>query len=62
MTPLVGRRKGLGALASAFARMRAGEAPFVHLVGEPGIGKSRLVREFLEQNREMATILADSGK
>jgi tetratricopeptide (TPR) repeat protein len=52
VTPLVGR-----ALASAFARMRSGEALFVHLVGEPGIGKSRLAREFLDQNRELAAIL-----
>ncbi|MFA3920938.1 ATP-binding protein [Ruegeria hyattellae] len=56
-TPLVGRRQELGSLASAFARMRSGETPFVNLVGEPGIGKSRLVREFLEQNLETATVL-----
>jgi len=56
-TPLFGRRQELGALASAFARMRSGEALIVNLVGEPGIGKSRLVREFLQQNREMATVL-----
>jgi class 3 adenylate cyclase len=43
-TPLVGRRQELGALASAFARMRSREALIVNLVGEPGIGKTRLVR------------------
>jgi class 3 adenylate cyclase len=58
ISPLVGRRQELGALAAAFARMRSGEALIVHLVGEPGIGKSRLIREFLNQNREMAFILA----
>ncbi len=57
VSQLVGRRNELGALASAFARMRAGEALMVHVVGEPGIGKSRLVREFISQSSEMASIL-----
>lgn len=58
LSPLVGRRTELGALAAAFARMRAGEAPIVHVVGEPGIGKSRLVHEFLSQIDGVATVLA----
>jgi len=58
ITPLIGRRRELGALASAFARMRSGEELIVHLVGEPGIGKSRLVREFLAQIGELAIVLA----
>ncbi len=57
-TPLIGRRRELGALASAFARMRAGEELIVHVVGEPGIGKSRLVREFLVQISELTIVLA----
>ena len=57
-SPLVGRGRELGQLAAAFARMRAGEAPVVHVVGEAGIGKSRLVREFLAQTRDVATVLA----
>jgi len=56
-SPLVGRGRELGQLASAFARMRAGEAPVVHVVGEAGIGKSRLVREFLVQARDVASVL-----
>jgi class 3 adenylate cyclase/tetratricopeptide (TPR) repeat protein len=58
ITPLIGRRRELGALASAFARMRSGEELIVHLVGEPGIGKSRLIREFLAQISELAIVLA----
>lgn len=56
--PMVGRRQELGALASAFARMRAGEALIVHVIGEPGIGKSRLVHEFMKQTGELATVLS----
>lgn len=58
LSPLIGRRDELGALASAFARMRAGEAPVIHVIGEPGIGKSRLVHEFLSQVSGVATVLA----
>jgi class 3 adenylate cyclase/tetratricopeptide (TPR) repeat protein len=58
LSPLIGRRAELGALASAFARMRAGETLCAHLVGEPGIGKSRLAHEFLRQTRDAAALLA----
>lgn len=56
--PLIGRRPELGALASAFARMRAGEALIVQVIGEAGIGKSRLVHEFVNQTGELAFFLS----
>ena len=46
LTPVVGREEELGLLARRWARARAGEGQLVLIVGEPGIGKSRLVEEF----------------
>jgi len=45
LTPLVGRERELGLLLDAFDRARAGQGQVVLLVGEPGIGKSRLLHE-----------------
>jgi class 3 adenylate cyclase/tetratricopeptide (TPR) repeat protein len=46
--PLVGRRRELALLTEAFERAReAGRAHLVTVLGEPGIGKSRLVDEFM---------------
>ena len=48
-TPLVGRRRELDSLLDAFERaLSARSAQLVTLVGEPGIGKSRLVYELFE--------------
>jgi tetratricopeptide (TPR) repeat protein len=46
-TPFVGRASELGALARAAASAQAGHGQVVAVVGEPGIGKSRLVSEFI---------------
>jgi hypothetical protein len=46
LTPFIGREEDLGALARASERALAGSGQFVLIVGEPGIGKSRLVEEF----------------
>jgi len=46
LTPLIGRRRELEALDAAFARAGAGQGQVVFVVGEPGIGKSRLLYEF----------------
>ncbi len=46
-TPLVGRWMELSRLDLAFQSALAGRAEFVAISGEPGIGKSRLVHEFL---------------
>ena len=45
-TPFVGRAEELGVVDRRWERARAGEGQFMLIVGEPGIGKSRLVEEF----------------
>src|ERR1700722_8427298 len=49
LTPFIGREKDLGVLARCSERSLAGEGQFVLVVGEPGIGKSRLIEEFRGQ-------------
>ena len=46
LTTFVGREEELGLLTRRWERAQAGEGQFVFTVGEPGIGKSRLVEEF----------------
>ena len=46
LTPFVGRAEDLGVLERRWDRARAGEGQFVQVIGEPGIGKSRLIEEF----------------
>jgi class 3 adenylate cyclase/predicted ATPase len=46
LTPFVGRDEELGLLARRWENVRAGEGQLVLIVGEPGLGKSRLVEEF----------------
>ena len=46
LTPLVGREDELSQLHRRWSRALEGEGQFVQIVGEPGIGKSRLVEEF----------------
>jgi predicted ATPase len=47
VAPLIGRDDALGQMRAACDGMLRGEAQVVHLVGETGVGKSRLVHEFL---------------
>ena len=46
LTPLVGREEDLDLLRRRWERAATGEGQFVQIVGEPGIGKSRLIEEF----------------
>ena len=46
LTTFVGREEELGLLTRRWERAQAGEGQLVFIVGEPGIGKSRLVEEF----------------
>jgi class 3 adenylate cyclase len=48
LTPLVGRDLELGILQDRWEKAREGMGQVVLLVGEPGLGKSRLVRELRE--------------
>jgi DNA-binding SARP family transcriptional activator len=57
-SPLVGRRRQLAALANAFeSTMADRSAHLFTLVGDPGVGKSRLVREFLEAIAGLGDVL-----
>jgi predicted ATPase/class 3 adenylate cyclase len=49
LTPLVGRERELDALLAAFDSAEQGHGQVVFLVGDAGIGKSRLLREFRER-------------
>jgi serine/threonine protein kinase len=57
---LVGRARHLSALADAFAAVRPGRPVVVHVYGRPGVGKSVLVRHFLDglAGRGAAVVLA----
>ncbi len=46
LTPLVGREEQLDLLGRRWERARKGEGQLALIVGEPGLGKSRLIEEF----------------
>jgi class 3 adenylate cyclase/predicted ATPase len=46
LTPFIGREEEVGLLARLWESVRAGEGQLVLIVGEPGLGKSRLIEEF----------------
>jgi len=54
--PLVGRADALRVLDECRERVAAGGGIVVHLVGEPGSGKSRLVREWLAAAERSGTV------
>jgi class 3 adenylate cyclase len=60
LTKFVGRKAELAAVASHWEATRLGHARTVMFVGEPGIGKSRLVREFVtasdDERRDFLTV------
>jgi class 3 adenylate cyclase/tetratricopeptide (TPR) repeat protein len=47
LTPLVGRERELGQLVEAYHRASKGDGAIALLTGDPGVGKSRLLFEFL---------------
>src|SRR5215813_3156147 len=52
LTPLVGRDEEIGMLMRRWERARQGDGQLVQIVGEPGLGKSRLIEEFHARLRE----------
>jgi predicted ATPase len=52
LTPLVGRDEEIAMLMRRWERAREGEGQLVQIVGEPGLGKSRLIEEFHNRVRE----------
>ncbi|MCE3248628.1 MAG: family ATPase, partial [Geminicoccaceae bacterium] len=51
LTPFVGRQDELAALERAHERAAAGHGQIVALIGDPGVGKSRLLYEFALSTR-----------
>ncbi|MDX6411263.1 MAG: hypothetical protein QOE91_779, partial [Gaiellaceae bacterium] len=56
--PLVGRQRELAILAAAVAPARMGYGTFVELVGDAGIGKSRITEELRAQCGDMRVVTA----
>ena len=52
LTPLVGREEEIAMLMRRWERARQGDGQLALIVGEPGIGKSRLIEEFHTRLRE----------
>jgi DNA-binding NtrC family response regulator/tetratricopeptide (TPR) repeat protein len=61
MTPLVGRESELEQVRRALARTEAGHGQIVAVVGEPGVGKSRLVWEVTHANRTQGWLVLQAG-
>ncbi len=59
--PLIGRDEALERLQQAYAQAQSGHGRMVLVSGEPGIGKSRLVQEFVTGVQSEATVIAGSG-
>jgi len=53
LTPLVGREEELAMLMRRWERARQGDGQLVLIVGEPGLGKSRLIEEFHARLRDV---------
>jgi class 3 adenylate cyclase/tetratricopeptide (TPR) repeat protein len=61
LTRLIGRGAELAALAIASAAARDGRGQIVALVGEPGVGKSRLIWEASDSARTDGWLVLESG-
>jgi len=61
LTPLVGRVRELEQLMASYRRADEGHAAIVVLTGEPGVGKSRLLYEFLSRLEAAGTRVHSAG-
>jgi class 3 adenylate cyclase len=61
LTPFVGRQQELGALQQALAQASAGHGQVVALVGEAGVGKSRLVYECVHAHHTPGWLVLESA-
>ena len=61
LTPFVGRQHELAALHQALAQAQAGHGQVVALVGEAGVGKSRLVYEVIHSHRTQGWRVLESA-
>jgi class 3 adenylate cyclase len=61
LTRFVGRQHELGVLRQALERAQTGRGQVVALVGEPGVGKSRLFYEFTRSHRTQGWLRLESS-
>jgi class 3 adenylate cyclase len=61
LTRFVGREAELQALQRALEHARAGRGQVVALVGEPGVGKSRLLWEFARSHRTQGCLILEAA-
>jgi class 3 adenylate cyclase/tetratricopeptide (TPR) repeat protein len=61
LTRFVGRDSELDQLRLALARAGAGHGQVVAVIGEPGVGKSRLYWEFTHSHRVQGWLIVESG-
>jgi class 3 adenylate cyclase/tetratricopeptide (TPR) repeat protein len=61
LTRFVGRSSELAQMHSALQRSHAGHGQVVSLVGEPGVGKSRLIWEFTRSHRLQGWLVLESA-
>ena len=61
LTRFVGRQAELETLGQALRQSGAGHGQIVALVGEPGVGKSRLIWEFTHSHRTQGWLALESG-
>ena len=61
LTPLIGREEEIDLLMRRWKRARNGDGQLVLIVGEPGLGKSRLIEEFHAKLSETPHTWAEFG-
>jgi len=61
LSPFVGRQPEVEALQQALAQAGAGQGQVVALLGEPGVGKSRLVYEFIHSHHTQGWLRLESS-
>ena len=61
LTTFVGRDTEMDTLFTALDRAKAGKGQVVAVVGEPGVGKSRLFWEFTHSHRSRGWLIVESG-
>ncbi|MBI2527537.1 MAG: AAA family ATPase [Candidatus Rokubacteria bacterium] len=60
LTPFVGRQTEMEGVHRALQRTSAGHGQVVAVVGEPGVGKSRLFYEFIHSHRTQGWLILES--
>jgi class 3 adenylate cyclase/DNA-binding winged helix-turn-helix (wHTH) protein len=61
LTPFVGRQPELEALSQALERASTGHGQVVAVIGEPGMGKSRLFYEFTHAHHMQGWLILEAG-